>query len=137
MPSAASAAPKPTVLPHSHILPPAPFPLLPPPLYRLPLSLRSLSSHPLVPPFSLLLSGLSGTGEADHSKPPFSQQPVEHHSAGAASFQGQKKCGCEQAGVCTCKGTCTCQSCTGKHTEAQLAGKPGQPEHPRPAVTGI
>ena len=69
--------------------------------------------------------------------PPHAALPGhEAHATGAASFVGQSTCNCVKNGKCTCKGTCSCDNCVGEHTEAQLKGK-GQPEHPRPAVTGI
>ena len=99
-----------------------------------------------------LLAGLAGVGEATHYNHPThaarygahavslgdsSQQPKhESGTAGAASFEGQKQCKCVTDGKCTCKGTCNCENCVGEHTEAQLRGKE-QPQHPRPAVTGI
>jgi len=98
--------------------------------------------------------GLSGSGEAKHHSAasarlgahPHHFQPIsggggsssqEHHAAGAASFEGQKSCNCVRDGKCTCQGTCKCSSCTGTHTEEQLAGMKGQPAHPRAGITGI
>ena len=107
------------------------------------LSPSPLRPLPLTIPFPGHCAGFSGSSESSHVHP---ARLGHHHdvqgggsaaAAGAASFAGQKKCSCEQNGVCTCKGACDCANCTGKHTEAQLAGKSGQPEHPRAAVTGI
>jgi len=95
--------------------------------------------------------GLAGVGEASqynhpthparfsaHAKP-LGDEPTneshEPHAAGAASFEGQKMCQCSANGKCTCT-TCKCENCAAEHTEAQLRGKQ-QPEHPRPAVTGV